>query len=125
MLERHTYFPIPSLDPVDLPVAVHRCLLEKALAKLGRENLRRRALGDKLSKVFNAALSTGHLTRFIVIGSFVTAKEGPNDIDIFLMMDDEFETTHKKRMTASFDFHLIPDEVRKNQIGCPHLALLN
>jgi predicted nucleotidyltransferase len=82
-------------------------------------------LGAELTKIFNAALSTGHLARFIVFGSFVTAKEKPNDIDIFLMMDDEFETTHKKRMAASFDFHLIPDEVRKNQIGCPHLALLN
>src|SRR5207244_870843 len=35
--------------------------------------------------------STGHLARFIVFGSFVTAKSEPNDVDIFLLMEDSFD----------------------------------
>jgi hypothetical protein len=36
------------------------------------------------------ARRTGHLVRFIVFGSYVTAKPDPNDVDVVLIMDDEF-----------------------------------
>ena len=32
-----------------------------------------------------------HLSRFIVYGSFVTDKSQPNDVDVFLVMDDDFD----------------------------------
>jgi len=35
--------------------------------------------------------ATGHLKRFIVFGSFVTATPEPNDVDLFLVMDDTFD----------------------------------
>lgn len=35
---------------------------------------------------------SGNLARFIVFGSFVTAKPAPNDVDIFLLMEDSFCT---------------------------------
>ncbi len=35
---------------------------------------------------YTLAMSTGHVLRFVVFGSFVTAKPGPGDIDIFLIM---------------------------------------
>ena len=34
---------------------------------------------------------TGHLRRFAVFGSFVTRKPEPNDVDIFMIMDDDFD----------------------------------
>jgi len=34
---------------------------------------------------------TGQLARFVVFGSFVTAKAEPNDIDIILLMEDTFD----------------------------------
>lgn len=36
------------------------------------------------------ALRTGCLKRFIVFGSFVTAEEKPNDVDVVLVLDDGF-----------------------------------
>jgi len=36
------------------------------------------------------ALQTGHLARFVVFGSFVTDKPEPNDVDVFMIMDDNF-----------------------------------
>ena len=39
------------------------------------------------------AHSTGQVARFIVFGSFVTAKPAPGDVDIFLLMEDSFDVT--------------------------------
>lgn len=45
----------------------------------------------RLKRVYDLASATGALKRFIVFGSFVTAKPDPNDVDVFLVMDDAFE----------------------------------
>jgi hypothetical protein len=42
-------------------------------------------------RIYGLASSTGHLARFVVFGSFVTAKEEPNDVDIVLLMEDRFD----------------------------------
>ena len=43
------------------------------------------------SRIHQLAIATGYVRRIIVFGSFVTAKPEPNDVDIFIVMDDEFE----------------------------------
>ena len=40
------------------------------------------------------------LARFVIFGSFVTAKPDPNDIDIFMVMDDGFDVGSLERETA-------------------------
>ncbi|MBI2371129.1 MAG: hypothetical protein HYV08_13000 [Deltaproteobacteria bacterium] len=37
------------------------------------------------------AAGTGHLARFVVFGSFVSAKREPADVDVFLLMEDTFD----------------------------------
>ena len=37
------------------------------------------------------AWATGHLARWVVFGSFVTAKSLPNDVDVFLLMENTFD----------------------------------
>jgi hypothetical protein len=37
--------------------------------------------------------STSHLARCVVFGSFVTAKPFPNDVDVFLLMEDTFDVS--------------------------------
>jgi hypothetical protein len=37
------------------------------------------------------AVRTGHVRRFVVFGSFITADETPHDVDVFLIMDDAFD----------------------------------
>jgi len=49
------------------------------------------AIGQRLGRTYALAGTTGHLVRFIVFGSFVTAKPNPNDVDVFLLMDDAFD----------------------------------
>jgi len=56
--------------------------------------LRRRIIGRRLERIYNLARSTGQLARFIIFGSFVTAKPDPNDVDIFMLMEDIFDAGH-------------------------------
>jgi len=46
------------------------------------------------------------LARFIIFGSFVTAKPDPGDIDIFLLMKDSFDAGQLSGETALIFDHL-------------------
>jgi hypothetical protein len=75
----------------DLPPGVHPATLPEVLARFGHGSIQRCAVSERLSRLYQIVTSTGHLARFIVYGSFVTAKEEPNDVDIFLLMEDTFD----------------------------------
>jgi hypothetical protein len=45
----------------------------------------------RLRRVYELTAATGLLRRFIVFGSFITAKREPNDVDVFLLMDNTFD----------------------------------
>lgn len=74
----------------DLPIGVHPARLHEVLRHFG-VTARRRIIARRLDHIFHLVSSTGHLARFIIFGSFVTAKPQPNDVDIFLLMDDSFD----------------------------------
>jgi len=40
--------------------------------------------------IYELARRTGHVRRFVIFGSYVTDKQAPNDVDLILVMDDEF-----------------------------------
>jgi hypothetical protein len=48
-------------------------------------------MATRLERIHHLASTTGHVARFIVFGSFVTAKPEPNDVDVFLLMLDRFD----------------------------------
>jgi hypothetical protein len=50
-------------------------------------------VGLRLERIYNVARATGHLARCVVFGSFVTAKPLPNDVDVFLLMEDTFDVS--------------------------------
>src|SRR6516162_9464575 len=75
----------------DLPPGVYRATLPEVLQRFGVGTVQRRAVADRLSRLHRLASSTGHLARFVVFGSFVTAKAEPNDVDIVLLMEDTFD----------------------------------
>jgi len=83
--------PLPSFnDNGDLPPGIHRATLSEILNHFGTSSLQRRVIATRLERIYRLALSTGHLLRFIVFGSFITAKEEPNDVDVFMLMGDSF-----------------------------------
>lgn len=83
--------PLPPItETEDLPQGVHRASLQAVLDQFGQETNQRKLVGMRLKRIFELARSTGHLKRFIVFGSFVTRKPEPNDVDVFLIMGDDF-----------------------------------
>ncbi|MFM9960541.1 MAG: DUF6932 family protein [Planctomycetaceae bacterium] len=75
----------------DLPPGVHVASLRIVLERFGRSNLARQIIGKRLQRIYKLATSTGHVSRFVVFGSFVTNKEEPNDVDVVLVMDETFD----------------------------------
>ena len=98
---------LPELnDNGDLPVGIHRASLSQALARFGWRNRRRRELGRRLKHIYSLAASTGHLGRFIIFGSFITSKDEPGDIDIFMIMNDSFEVEKVSSKTRGIFDHM-------------------
>ncbi len=64
------------------------------MSQFGQATMRRKLVGMRLARVYDLAAATGHMKRFIVFGSFVTAKSEPNDVDVFLVMHNTFELDH-------------------------------
>ncbi len=48
-------------------------------------------LGRRLQRIYQLVQQTGCMARFILYGSFITDKLEPNDVDIFLLMEDTFD----------------------------------
>ena len=75
----------------DLPVGIYEATLQEVVEHFGTQNLKRRRVAQRLIRIYELAVRTKHLKRFIVFGSFVTDKPYPNDVDIFLLMNDDFD----------------------------------
>ena len=75
----------------DLPPGVYCATLAEVLERFGQGSLQRCAVSDRLNRLYQLASSTERLARFIVFGSFITAKEEPNDVDVMLLMEDAFD----------------------------------
>ncbi|MEP6923728.1 MAG: hypothetical protein ABI954_04615 [Pyrinomonadaceae bacterium] len=75
----------------DLPVGIYPATLQETLDRFGEGSLQRQLVARRLVKVYRLAKSTDRLSRFVIYGSFVTNKENPNDVDVFLVMDENFD----------------------------------
>ena len=64
----------------DLPPGIHPATLAEVVAKFGSGTSQRRSVARRLEHIYALAKASEHLARFIVFGSFVTAKPAPNDV---------------------------------------------
>ena len=84
--------PLPPFEANgDLPLGVHLATLQDVFSRFGNVTFRRMVIARRLERIHEIATSTGHLARFIVFGSFITSKPEPNDVDVFMLMEDSFE----------------------------------
>lgn len=80
---------IPSFDDVGvLPDGLHDCTIEEVGERFGRFQTsdRRLRLWGRLHDSINEAKTTGLIDAVLVDGSFVTATDAPNDIDLLLVV---------------------------------------
>lgn len=75
----------------DLPPGVYPATLADVGARFGGGTAQRQAVVRRLVHIHQLAASTGRLARFVVFGSFVTAKAEPRDVDLILVMEDGFD----------------------------------
>jgi hypothetical protein len=75
----------------DLPAGIYCTTLLEALLRFGKGSRRRVAVAMRLERIYRVAIGTGKLARFVVFGSFVSAKREPADVDVFLLMEDTFD----------------------------------
>ena len=92
-------------DEGDLPEGLHCATLDEVLQRFGASTLRRRRVYQRLVEIHRVAKATAYLDRFIVFGSFVTSKADPNDVDILLVMRDDFELSACSGETRKLFYH--------------------
>ena len=84
-----------SLPPLgkdgDLPLGIYRTTLRETLRRFGKGSWQRVAVAQRLERIYRFSVGTGQLARFVVFGSFVSAKREPADVDVFLLMEDTFD----------------------------------
>ncbi len=117
--------PIPELTADGLlPVGVHDCTIEDVQARFGlfRTNDARPKLMGRFREYFGEAQACNLVAWIAVDGSFVTAKDSPNDIDfvVALRADHDFTTTippfaynvvsrHRVKKKYPFDVAIAPE----------------
>lgn len=74
----------------DLPPGIYAAAWSEVAQRFGASSGQREVCARRLAHVHELARRTGFLKRFVVFGSYVSAKAEPNDIDVILIMDDAF-----------------------------------
>jgi hypothetical protein len=74
----------------DLPEGLHKAALAEVLVRFGPGTEARRDATAVLQRIHQRVAATGKLERFVVFGSYVTAKPEPHDVDVVLVMKDDF-----------------------------------
>lgn len=75
----------------DLPIGIHQAKIEDVIAHFGHGTAQRVAVTERLKRIYELALSSGQLQRFIIFGSYITAEPTLQDVDIFLVMGGGFQ----------------------------------
>ena len=83
--------PLPEFNNYgDLPPGVYRVAWSEVLERFGGAFGQRDVCTRRLTHVYELAKRTRFMKRFVIFGSYVTAKMEPNDVDVILIMDDAF-----------------------------------
>lgn len=83
--------PLPDFnDEGDLPRGLHQATIDEIITRFSTGTPQRQAVTTRLTRIYNLVQATGKLERFIIFGSFITNKPDPNDVDIVLVMGNDF-----------------------------------
>jgi hypothetical protein len=83
---------IPDFDSAgNLPEGVYQLNEQDILSKFATTSARRKWLGERLRELIATAKSTGYLKKVFLWGSFVTSKDSPNDLDVLIVVSEDFQ----------------------------------
>jgi predicted nucleotidyltransferase len=82
---------LPALNDLgELPLGIHAATLAEVVADFGHATRQREEVTARLVRIHAKVQATGKLVRFVVFGSYVTDKPEPNDVDVVMVMRDDF-----------------------------------
>jgi len=85
--------PLPDFNEFgDLPEGNYRASIAEVIGRFGSGTAQRKAVTNRLQSIYSLAVATGHLDRLVVFGSYVSDASEPNDVDIVLVMRNEFRS---------------------------------
>jgi hypothetical protein len=129
-LQSRFIMPIPRLTPEGLlPEGVHDCSLAEIRECFGQFQTTdvRCRLFERLEKFVSQAAATGFAAAIIVDGSYVTAKNSPNDIDLILVVRTghdfsadlrprDYNVVSRKRVGRDYGFDMLVAEEGQMQL---------
>lgn len=85
--------PIPELIDNVLPEGVHDCTADEIAERFGRfqRSDRRMTLTERLRRYLDEAKISGVVKAVIINGSYTTAVDEPDDIDLIAVLRDDFD----------------------------------
>ena len=84
--------PLPNLNHEgELPEGIHPATIDEVIAQFGSGTEQRIIVTEHLKRIYQLAKATGHLQQLLIFGSYITAKPKPNDIDVVIIFDDNFD----------------------------------
>jgi hypothetical protein len=76
--------PWPAFNELgDLPIGIYQITLAEVTAHFGHGTAQRVTITARLERIYALARRTGAVQRFIMFGSYVTAKPNPRDVVSF------------------------------------------
>lgn len=95
-----------------LPEGVRQATLDEVVTRFGHGSPQRERITSGLEHLYGLAIATGKLLRFVIFGSYVTAKPEPNDVDIVLVIADDFtEQDYDPKSFPMFDHRRVQQEL--------------
>jgi hypothetical protein len=84
--------PLPNFDSHgELPAGVHQATMDEIITRYGSGTPQRQAVTARLLRIYNLLKATGKLERLIIFGSYITTKSNPNDVDLVIVLADDFD----------------------------------
>ena len=85
---------LPNLNHAgELPIGIHQATIDEVIAQFGSGTLQREIVTARLQRIYQIAKDTGNLQQLIIFRSYITAKPEPNDVDVVIIFNDDFDLT--------------------------------
>ena len=112
--------PLPAFDSRgDLPEGVYKTALDEVIARFGHGTPQRQLVTARLRRIYELVRATGKLQRFIIFGSYITAKLEPNDVDILIVVGDDFrDQDYDPEVFPMFDHQRAQQELGASILWC-------
>ncbi|HQU42466.1 MAG TPA: nucleotidyltransferase domain-containing protein [Pirellulales bacterium] len=105
--------PLPEFNEFgDLPAGCHSATLDEVIARFGSGTAQRAEVTTRLQRIHQLSAQTGQVARLVVFGSYVTDASEPNDVDVVVVMREEFRSENCPREASLlFDHNRANDEL--------------